>query len=231
MGGIIDQLKVEVEGMKKTVKKSHRLAESSVVLMKHVNARVDAMLALTEKSGLFKREEFDMLVDLNLGLRLKTDEETIEVGDVAFVKYHGKDTRTGEEFGDEIPVRMGVGVIVFEKDLVGLKVGTKGYKNTYEFPEQKKVIEFTIDIVKVKTQIKKELKDGEGEAGVDGGADGSGGAVEASAEAQAESIGGDNGAEQPSDGGSVQPIRPEGSVDAGADSSASSSGEGGPSNA
>lgn len=194
MGGVIDSLKVEVEAMKNTVKKNHRLTESSLVLMKHVNARVDAMLTIAERSGVLKdRAEFDMLVDHNLGLRLKSVDETIAPGDVAFVKYSGKDTRTGEEFGDEMPVRIGPNVIVFEKDLIGLKPGTMGFKQTYEFPEHNKTIEFTIDIIKVKTRIDGRTDDGDGEFGSDGGAD-------ASPEVQAEPVGGDNGAQQPSNG-------------------------------
>lgn len=215
MGGVIDDMKLDMDAVKKSVLKNSRLVESSIVLMKHINARVDALLTIGEREMNLNRAEFDTLVDTNLGLRVKTADEVVAPGDVCFVRYKGKDTVTGEEFGDELPVRIGPGVIVFENDLIGKHPGMMGYKNTYDFTDQSKVIEFTIDILKVKTRIVQEGAAngaGSGEPGSD--------QVESSVELEAQPLGGDNGAEQPSNAGDIQPSGSEGSV--------GSSGEGQP---
>lgn len=142
----------------------HKLLQSILVLMKNYDARLLTLQKAAFSGNLITEDSFSEEVDNFLGLRRRESTETIEVGDVVWVKYtatfNGK-----EETESNLPVRVGSGTVVFESALIGLPVNATGVEFTATMKDDKGDVKFTIDVLKVKVKM------AENTEGVSNGAD------------------------------------------------------------
>ena len=130
----------------------HKLLQSILVLMKNYDARMLTLQRAAFASNLITEEAFTEEVDNHLGLRKRTDDEPIEVGDVVWVKYTA--THDGKsETEDNLPLRIGSGSVVFEQALVGLPANAQGVEFTATMKEDKGEVKFVIDVLKVKVKM------------------------------------------------------------------------------
>jgi hypothetical protein len=154
------ELKRYIDDLQERVSRQHQLMQSTLVLLKNMDARIDATKELNLTKGTFAEREFQILVDHKLGLREKDESEDIVIGDVVWVAYRATMEGTEKVFEeDSLPLRVGSNAAVFETALIGRRTGTKGIIFTASFAKKKgeefsgKSVEFTIDILKVKTKL------------------------------------------------------------------------------
>lgn len=136
----------------------HRLLRSTLLSLRNLDARHEAMRKVLVEKGLMTVEEYNTVVDANLGLRLRGADELIQKGDVVWVSYVGEVDGEDEKIEQtNMPIRVGSNSIVFEEALVGHPPHVKGvpYEATYNVGSMKgKKIKFTIDIHQVKQNMK-----------------------------------------------------------------------------
>jgi hypothetical protein len=156
------ELKKENQELAKRMMGQHRLAQSSLVLLKNIDARIEAIKDLIIEKGLFTDQEYQDAVDVKLGLRKKLDNETIELADVAWVSYEAEVEGVPEKQKEEcLPVRVGSNAVMFESALIGQQCDAKGivFEGSWKEenpseplkPIERKVV-FTIDVLRVKTR-------------------------------------------------------------------------------
>ena len=153
------ELKNDFKVLNERVMRQHQLAQSTLILLKNMDARIEATRELCINKGIFTEQDYHVLVDHKLGLREKDESEDIVVGDVVWVAYkatvEGSD-QTSQE--DSLPVRVGSNSAVFEPALLGKRTGAKGITFTAQFSKKDegyagKSVTFVIDILKVKTKL------------------------------------------------------------------------------
>lgn len=159
-----DELKKENEVLAKKIAGQHRLAQSSLVLLKNIDARIEAIKDLSVEAGLYTEDQYQDKVDEKLGLRKKADNETIELADVVWVSYTAEVEGVSEKQKEEnLPVRVGSGAVMFESALLGKKCNDKGivfdgvWKENNPSEPLKPIehkVKFTIDIQRVKARRK-----------------------------------------------------------------------------
>lgn len=137
------------------VQSQHKLLNSTMVLLKNYNARLETLQELLCDNKVLDGAQFEQLTDAKLGLRLLGAEETIKIGDVVWVEYEA--TIDGKlEAQDIIPVRVGSGAVVFEPALIGKHPLSGGHKHEATYKEGElagKTMVFDIKIGKVKTKL------------------------------------------------------------------------------
>lgn len=142
-----------------------QLIDSSHVLMKNYLARQEAMIKLLTKANIFVDSEFEALVDAELGLRLRTADEELAKGDVAWVNYVATIEGTTKKYEDkELPVRVAANAVIFDTELIGKKPG-----QTFTFirgltkgEDAGKNVTYEITVIKAKAKLKKEVANGAG---------------------------------------------------------------------
>ena len=164
------ELKKENQELAKRMMGQHRLAQSSLVLLKNIDARIEAIKDLIIEKGLFTDQEYQDAVDVKLGLRKKLDNEEIELADVVWVSYVAEvEGIQGTQTEDCLPVRVGSNAVMFESALLGKRCDTKGivfegsWKDadpTDKIKTIERKIKFTIDVLRVKTRRKDESGNG-----------------------------------------------------------------------
>lgn len=171
----------ELDMVKQKVIAQHRLGQSTMVLIKHMDSKFEALKELLIRKGVFTNDEFQQAVDTNIGLRLRSDDEMIEAGDIVWASYIGNIEGTKETFKEDLmPIRVGTGAVIFEAALIGMTPNTPDVKFTATFkkgPNAGKKINFTINIDKVKTGVangRRELRELAGASESDLEAGGSG---------------------------------------------------------
>lgn len=177
-----DSLAEQVKALRGKFGSQHRLLQSMLVMLKNMDARLEATKEVLVSLSMVTDDEFSVIVDKKIGLRLKEDNEEIKDGDIAWVSYVGKIDGEAQEYKQEnFPIRVGSNSVVFEQALVGRRPNTMGVTYQAEFgsgENKGKTIKFNIDIFKVKTNLKGgDNGDGigiEGEAELSAEADGSG---------------------------------------------------------
>ena len=131
-----------------------------LVLLKNYDARLTATQDIIKDKELETDIGYEDRIDKILGLRRKGDTEEIAVGDVVWCDYTAKEEGEDQEFTERnFPVRVGSKAMIFEDELIGKPVTSKGliFKGEWDG----KNIEFTIDVTKVKRNKKeKEAMDG-----------------------------------------------------------------------
>lgn len=150
------ELKKDIGMMTATVGEHRRLINSTHVLLKNYLARQDAIIKVLTTANVTTQETFDSFVDENLGLRLRASGETIEAGDVVWVKYDATVEGTDKNFSDpELPVRAGSNTVVFDTMLVGKTVGSE-----FEFDvpltrgeDAGKNVKYKVGILKAKASL------------------------------------------------------------------------------
>lgn len=139
----------------------HRLLNSTIVLLKNYDARLQTIQELLVDNKIIDGAQFEMNTDAKLGLRLLGADETIKVGDVAWVEYEASiDGKV--EAKDVIPVRVGSGAVVFEPALIGKQPNTAGHSHDATYKEGElagKTMNFKISIGKVKTKLHEGVPD------------------------------------------------------------------------
>lgn len=165
-----EELKKENQELAKRMMGQHRLAQSSLVLLKNIDARIEAIKDLIIEKNLFSEQEYQDAVDVKLGLRKKLENEDIELADVAWVSYVAEvEGVEGTQTEECLPVRIGSNAVMFETALLGQKCDAKGivfegsWKDTDPEDKLKTVerkIKFTIDVLRVKTRRKDESGNG-----------------------------------------------------------------------
>lgn len=157
-----DELKGELSVLATKTAAQHRLAQSSLVLLKNIDARIEGIKDLLTAANVFTEDQYQDAVDSKLGLRRKADHETIELSDVCWVSYEAeiegvKDIQ--KEGG--LPIRVGSNAVMFESALIGKGVNEKGivYEGTWKEQNPadlsksiERKIKFTIDVNRVKTR-------------------------------------------------------------------------------
>jgi hypothetical protein len=130
----------------------HKLLQSILVLMKNYDARLLTLQRAAFASNLITEDAFSEEVDNHLGLRRRADDESIEVGDVVWVRYTASHNGKAES-EENLPLRIGSGSVVFEQALIGLPASAKNVEFTATMKEDKGEVKFTIDVLKVKVKM------------------------------------------------------------------------------
>ena len=142
------------------IQAQHRLMNSTMILLKNYNARLETIQELLIDNKIVDGAQFEQVCDAKLGLRLLGADEEIRVGDVAWCTYEAK-VEDKVEAADTIPVRIGSGQIVFEQILIGKKPNTEGHTHTADFKEgeETKAIVFSVKVGKVKRRLNEGVVD------------------------------------------------------------------------
>lgn len=190
-GTIIQEFKTIRAMMGQTmdrVQSQHQLLNSTMVLLKNYNARLESLQELLIENKSLDGAQFEMVTDAKLGLRLLDATETIKVGDVVWVEYEASiDGKV--EATDVIPVRVGSGAVVFEPALIGKHPLSEGHTHEAVYKQGElagKTMIFNIKIGKVKTRLHEGVAN-DGVTTDDGAAEPAG--VEASPELPADANG------------------------------------------
>ena len=172
-GSIIQQFKQHSALINQALDRTanqHRLMNSTMILLKNYNARLETIQELLIENNIIDSARFEQLTDAKLGLRLLGPQETIKIGDVVWCEYEA--FVDGEmKAKDVLPVRVGSQAIVFEPALIGKSPNTEGieYSNTFvekqedgtPHPLAGQTMAFKIKIGKVKTRLHEGVQDGQ----------------------------------------------------------------------
>ena len=157
-----DELKGDISVLATKTAAQHRLAQSSLVLLKNIDARIEGIKDLLTNAGVFTEEQYQDAVDSKLGLRRKADHEEIELADVCWVSYvaHCEGIKDPQvEAG--LPVRVGSNAVMFESALIGKKCNEKGIEFNTTLKEAnpadplkpiERKVRFIIDVNRVKAR-------------------------------------------------------------------------------
>jgi hypothetical protein len=139
------------------VQSQHRLLQQTLVLLKNITAKVEAIQDIIFRENIVSEDDYFTLVDHKVGLRLKTPEEPIAVGDVVFASYKAVQDDDATKFFEEdgFPFRAGSGALPFDGAVIGKKLGeTFTWSGKIGNTEAKgKRYTFTVNVLKVKTKI------------------------------------------------------------------------------
>lgn len=156
-GSKYDALTQQVSLLKERMIAQHRLLKSSLIALKNVDARFEALRKMLVDANTIDEQKYQTLIDANLGLRLRDESEKIIIGDVAWVSYTAiVDGEKETIVQKNMPIRVGSQSVVFEEGLIGRQPHTKGVTYTAVYKNGKlkgKAINFTIDIHQVKQNI------------------------------------------------------------------------------
>lgn len=142
----------------------YKMVRSLIGYMRDVDTKIDAIREVFVDERPALAETIDTKWDTLRGLRLKTDQEPISVGDVVWVTYKAEvvdGEKKGTKFEEEdFPVRVGSNTIAFE-DLLKGKFLNAEFTEEKSFPkDQYKELDyagcrvrFDIKIVRVKTSL------------------------------------------------------------------------------
>lgn len=178
----IDKFRKELNDVRaeidRKINAQDRLVRSEVLILKDYDVKINTLLDLCVKAGVFDKGSFDMISDVRRGLRLLGPDEAIKVGDIVWVSYVAKmpneeGVLTEISRQEELPVRTGSRTIIFEDQLYDKKVGEKFNFVTppmVEGPDKGKSFVMEIEILKAKTQLI-EVDDANTGIGRDTGAD------------------------------------------------------------
>jgi len=160
------------------IQKQERIINSMMVVIKDYDSQVQVLKSMLFSQSILDKVEYETSVDMRRGLRIKSETELVEHGDVAWVDYHAEtdnnETKKVEVVGFEngMPIRVGSGAVAFEEALVGKKLGDTVQhieKIKEEGPLKGKEVRFNIIIRRIKTKLKvKEVEDGQGGDAGDG---------------------------------------------------------------
>lgn len=131
------------------IEAQHKLLKSQLVILKNVDARIEAIKELLVSKGIFTEDEYQVTVDDKLGLKVKGAGELIEIGDIVWVKYVATQ---GEEVLTEpgLPLRIGSNAVPIEKELLGKPCDLKDHKFVLEV--NKTEYKFVLDVIRVKAK-------------------------------------------------------------------------------
>ena len=161
--------KLLYDGISEKLTAMAKLNQSFLVYLRDMDKKTDSTISLLLDKGIISdKQEFEDLWDEARGARVRKPTEKVQLNDVAWVKYTARvDGKIVNDTKEEWPIRIGSGAASFERSLLGKKPHTKGiiYKTKFtdqSFPDLKdKMVEFTIDLGKVKTFIKEKSDENE----------------------------------------------------------------------
>ena len=130
----------------------HKLLTQILIVLKSYDAKIDSLKELCEGANLFTPDTFESVMDSKIGLRKKTTEETVALGDTVWVNYTAVDVTNQEnKISDEnFVLRTGSNTVVFEHELIGKKIGEKV---EFEATVKDTKLKFNVDILKAKTKL------------------------------------------------------------------------------
>ena len=155
----MSKAEVQIDGLETKAKASHDLIQKVVMYSHGVDDKMNVLVEMLEEKGVLERGALESLLDTRRGLRTKEATELIEAGDVAWVTYKALIPGEPKPIGEvNLPVRVGAGAIVFDKELIG-KNPHQTISYSDEFKDKGhpqwlgKRVDFTINIGQVKTKI------------------------------------------------------------------------------
>lgn len=172
----------QMDFIKQKIMAQHKIGQSTMVLLKHMDSNFQALKDVLIAKGILTDSEYQTAVDSRIGLRLRRHDEAVEGGDIVWVSYTGHIEDTEERFEEHsMPVRVGSGTVVFEKELVGKFQGSV-VPFSVKFakgPNTGKTMHYSVTVEKIKTKLEgatsgRELGEPQGASESDFKADGSG---------------------------------------------------------
>jgi hypothetical protein len=143
----------KISDLDNRVLSQHKLLTQILIVLKSYDAKIDTLKELSEKANIFTPDTFETGMDEKLGLRKKTEEETVQLGDTVWVNYTATDVTNAEnKISDEnFVLRAGSNTVVFEHELIGKKIGTKNLE--FEATVKDTKLKFSVDILKAKARV------------------------------------------------------------------------------
>lgn len=142
----------KIADLENRVMSQHKLLTQILIVLKSYDAKIDVLKELSEKANLFTEDTFESGMDEKLGLRKRTAEESVQIGDTVWVNYSAVDVTNPEnKISDEnFVLRTGSNTVVFEHELIGKRIGDKV---EFEATVKDTKLKFNVDILKAKSKL------------------------------------------------------------------------------